>query len=202
MNAVTTGADLERALQNGNHRSVTEHLPAVWKKIEKDTSIRRQKCLVILKSAARAIPNLSVSPLAAVVTHKVGIINDLSFDEQIREKKGGLNRDTEPDTVPQCLCALALPKFLAELVTLRKKFPEKIILMSKAGVSEPFRNVRVDPDEAHNFCYTLGELVVIDFRFTFGWSGLPGFWGVMSAAAKHAHCNTTINSTQLLDEGK
>ena len=87
-------------------------------------------------------------------------------------------------------------------MSLGKKFPEKIILMSKADVSEDFRNVRVDPDKAHNFCYTVGELVVIDFRLTFGWSGSPGFWGVMSAAAEHAHCNTTINSIPLLDEGK
>ena len=74
--------------------------------------------------------------------------------------------------------------------------------MSKADVSDAFRNVRVDPDKAHKFCYTVGEQVVIDFRLTFGWSGSPGFWGVMSAAAAHAHCNTTIDSAQLLDEGK
>ena len=137
-----------------------------------------------------------------MVTHKVRIINDLSFDVESREKKGGLNRDTDPDTVPQCLCAEALPKFLDELVTLRKKFPAERILMSKADVSDAFRNVRVDPDKAHNFCYAVGDLVVIDFRLTFGWSGSPGFWGVMSAAAAHAHCNTTLDSVQLLDEGK
>ena len=45
--------------------------------------------------------------------------------------------------------------------------------MSKADVS--VRNVRVDPDQAHNFCYTAGDLVVIDFRPSFGWSGSPGF---------------------------
>ena len=33
VNAVTTGADLERAFQYGNYRSVTEYLPTVWKKI-------------------------------------------------------------------------------------------------------------------------------------------------------------------------
>ena len=33
VNAVTTDVDLKRALQYGNHRSVTEHLPAVWKKL-------------------------------------------------------------------------------------------------------------------------------------------------------------------------
>ena len=76
---------------------------------------------MIQKSAALEIPNLRVSPLAAVVTHKVRIVNELSFDEQSRGKKGGLNGDTDPDTVPQCLCAHALPTFLDKLVTLRKR---------------------------------------------------------------------------------
>ena len=38
------------------------------------------------------------------------------------------------------------------------------------------------PGENAHFCFAVGELVVIDFRLTFGWSGSPGFWGVMSAA--------------------
>ena len=113
---------------------------------------------------------------------------------QNREKKRGLNGDTDPDIAPHCLCREALPKFLDELVTLRKKFPEKRILMSKADVSDAFRNVPVDPDKAHNFCYAVEELAVIDFRLTFGWSGSTGFWGVMSAAAAHAHRNTTTDS--------
>ena len=91
--------------------------------------VRRQKCLVIQKSAAHEIPNLGVSPLAAAVTHKVRVINDLSFEVQSREKKGGLNGDTDLDIVPQCLCAESLPKLLDELVTLRKKSLEKRILM-------------------------------------------------------------------------
>ena len=90
--------------------------------------------------------------------------------------------------------AEALPKFLTELVSLRKKYPDQRILMSKADVSDALRNVRVGPDEAHNFWYTVGEIVVIDFRLTFGWSGSLGFWGVMSAAAENAHCNTTITT--------
>ena len=117
VNAVTAGADLERASQYGNHRNVSEHLPAVWKKTGEDVrrqkweDVRRQKRLVILKSAAYVIPNLRVSQLVAVVTHKVRIINDLSFDEESRDKKGGWNRHTDPDTVPQCLCALRCPSF-------------------------------------------------------------------------------------------
>ena len=142
-----------------------------------------------------------MSPLGAVVTHKVRTIYDFSFETRSKGKKGGLNADSDSDTVPEWLCAEALPKFLTELVSLRKTYPEQRVLIPKADVSDAFRNVRVDPDEAHNFCYTVRELVVIDFRLTFGWSGSPGFWGVMSAAAEHAHCNTTIKTAQLLNEG-
>ena len=193
-------AELDRAIQYGNHSSAIEQLPAIWEKLGDD--VRREKCLVIRKAAAHEIPNLRVSPLATVVTHKVRVINDLSFEVANRAKKGGANGDTDPDAVPRCLCAEALPKFLAEIVRLRQKYPEKRILLSKTDVSDAFRNVRVDPDQAHNFCYTVGDLIVIDFRLTFGWSGSPGFWGVLAAAAEHAHCNTTLESARLLDEGK
>ena len=64
---------------------------------------------MIQKSAAHDIPNLRVSPLAAVVTHKVRIINYFPSDVRSREKKGGLNEDADPDTTPQCLSAKALP---------------------------------------------------------------------------------------------
>ena len=62
VNAVASGADLERAIQYGNHSSVTEYLPEIWKNIGED--VRRQKCLVIQKPAAHEIPNLRVSSLA------------------------------------------------------------------------------------------------------------------------------------------
>ena len=100
VNAAATGVHLERALMYGYSSSATEHLPEIRNKIEKD--VRRQKCLEIQKSSAHEIPNLGLPPLAAVVTHKVRMINDFSFAEQRREKKGGLNRDTDPDMVPPC----------------------------------------------------------------------------------------------------
>ena len=188
VNAVAFGADLERALQYGNHSSVTENLSAIWENIGDD--VRRQKILMTQESAARDIPNLRLAPLAAVVTHKVLKINGLSFDVQNREKNGGLHGDTNPETVPRCLCAEALRKFPDELVILREKFAKMKLLMSKVDVSDAFRNAREDQHEANNLCYTVGELVVMDFRLTFRWSGSPGFWGVISSAASHAHCLT------------
>ena len=73
--------------------------------------------------------------------------------------------------------------------------------MSKADVPDAFRNVRVDPNQAQILCYALGDVVVVDLSLTFGWAGSPGFWGVMSSAAEHAHCNTSLTDAVVLPEG-
>lgn len=104
-----------------------------------------------MKSAAHENPNLRVSPLGADVTYKARIITDFSFEAQRTNKKGCLNADTDSDSVSQCLCAEALPKLLTEVVSLRKRFSAKRILMSYADVSDVFRNFRINPDKAHNF---------------------------------------------------
>ena len=174
MTLAPAGADLRHAPRYRNHRSAAEHLPAIWETLRED--VQRQKCIVVRKEAAHEVPGLRVLPLGAVVTHKVRIINDFSFEAQSKGTKGGLNAATDPDTVPKCLCTEAVPKFLTELVSLRKKYLNKRILLSNADVSDTFRNVGVDPEKAHNFCYTVGELRVIDFLLTFGWSGSPGLF--------------------------
>ena len=141
--------------------------------------------------------------MGAMVTHKVRIINDYSFDPTTaRGEKGGLNRDTVSEEVPPCLCGEALPALLNVLTDLRIRFPNRRILLAKADVTEAFRNVRVAPDQAQNVCYMVDDVPVADFRLTFGWAGSPGHWGVMSEAAAHSHRNTTVESTEILFEGK
>ena len=192
-------AYLESALRYGNHRSAEEHLPLISKKMGED--VRREKCLVVEKTAAHEIPNVRVLPLGAVATHKVRVINDLSFDRVQQSKKRGLNAETQVDSVPTSLCAEALPEFLTELVSLRAENPKLRLLMATTNVNDAYRNVRIDPKQAHNFCYTVRDLVVIYFRLTFGWTGSPGNFGVMASAAEHSHCNTDLSNVQLLPEG-
>ena len=164
--------------------------------------MRRERCLVIHKSAAHEIPHLRVMPLGAVVTSKkVRIINDLSFDFDNIRVKGGLNADTDEKSTPPSLCAEALPNFLTELVSLRAANPNLRILMATTDVNDAYRNVRVDPDQAHNFCYVVDDIIVIDFRLTFGWTGSPGNFGVMASAAAHSHNNTNLHNVRLLPEG-
>ena len=58
------------------------------------------------------------------MTHKVRVINDLSFDLFNRVKKGGLNVETGVNSVPPSLCAEALQEFLTEPVNLRAENPK------------------------------------------------------------------------------
>ena len=192
-------ADLESALWYSNHRSAEEHVPLIWIKIGED--VRREKGLVIEKAAAHGIPNMRLLPLRAVVTHKVRVINDLAFDLFNKAKKGGLNAETDVNSVPPSLCAEALPEFLTEPVSLRAENPKRRLLMDTTDVNDAYRHVRTDPNQAHNFCYTVGDLVVIDFRLPFGWTGSPGNFGVMASAAEHSHCNTDLSNVQLFPEG-
>ena len=117
--------------------------------------MRREKCLIIEKTAANEIPNVRVLPLRAVVTHKVRVINDLSFDLFSRANKGGLDAKTDVNNVPLSLCAEALPEVLTELVNLGAENPKLRLLMATTDVNDAYRNVIIDPNQAHNVCYTV-----------------------------------------------
>ena len=73
--------------------------------------------------------------------------------------------------------------------------------MATTDVNEAYRNVKIGPNQAHNFCYTVGDLVFIDFRLTFGWTGSPGNFEVMASAVEDSYCNTDLSSVRLLPEG-
>ena len=196
-----TPTDPRQALQYGNHSSIQEHMSTVWEELCED--VRQNRCVVFTRKAAEKIVGLRVAPLGTVVTHKDRMINDYSFDPSTaRGEKVGPNRDTVSEEVLPCLCGEALPALLNVLTDLLIRFLNRRILLAKADVTEAFRNVRVAPDQAQNFCSMVDDVLVADFRLTFGWAGSPGYWGVMSEAAAHSHRNTTVESAEILFEGK
>lgn len=151
MKAVAPGVRLNRDLQC---TVITAVLPRVYLFVGK---ARRYKTSEISndKEVSRARnPNLRMLPLGAVVTHKVRTIDRDFFSVKAQNTKpnGGLNADTDSNSETLRLCAEALPKLLAALLSLSNKYRTKRTLMSKAGVSDASQNVRVDSDEAHNFC--------------------------------------------------
>ena len=47
-------------------------------------------------------------------------------------------------------------------------------------VTDAFRNVRVTPQQAHNFCYKVDDVLVSDFRLRFEGAASPGYWSLMA----------------------
>ena len=66
--------------------------------------------------------------------------------------------------------------------------------MATTDVNDAYRNERVDPDEAYNFCYIVDDLVVIDVRLTFGWTGSLGNFGVRPPQ-QNTHTVTLTSAT-------
>ncbi|CAB1118521.1 unnamed protein product [Ectocarpus sp. CCAP 1310/34] len=131
---------------------------------------------------------------------KVRIMNDFSFTQALpRGQKVGSTK------IPLCtefhVACVAKPHQLEELASLRVRWPDKRILAATADVTSAFRNVRISPDHAHNFCYVIGDVLVADLRLTFGWAASPGLWGVLASAAEHSHRNTSLANARLLPEG-
>ena len=69
-------------------------------------------------------------------------------------------------------------------------------------MSDAFRSVRIAPGHINKFCYVLDALIVADLRLTFGWAGSPWFRGLLSSAAEHTHCNTSVRDAHILSEGE
>ena len=139
----------------------------VWEKLFED--IRQNRVLLFDREPAASLKVLRGAPLGAVVTHRVRIINDSSFDAgAARGENGGLNRDTLTEEVPKCLCGDALSALLKAQTDLRIRFPRLRILLAKADVTDAFRNVRIAPHQAQSFCYVVDDVSVSDLRRTFG----------------------------------
>lgn len=88
---------------------------------------------------------------------------DLSFDPVSEPGiKGDLHNDTAFEEVHIYPCGEALPSFLANIIGLRAKYPNKRILLAKVIFSDAFLNVGVVPGQAHTFCYTVDDIPVAE----------------------------------------
>ena len=113
-----------------------------------------------------------------------------------------MNKKIHVEEVPKCLCGQALPTLRQALADLRIRLPQRRISLAKADVTDSFRNARVTLHQAKNFRYMVDDVLVLDFRLTFGWAASPGYWGLMASAAEHAHRNTIVERALILPQGK
>ena len=155
----------------------------------------KNKCLAFKKKAVAGLGDVRVASLGAVVTSKVRIINDLSFDPTtVRGTKGGLNLDTVTQDIPRCR-GEALPKLSGKQYIYQT---QNLGLKSRrAGRVQKNEST---PEYTNKICYVRDDLIVADLRLAFGGAGSPGFWGLLSSVVKHAHRNTFTRDAQILSE--
>ena len=109
--------DFKKALEYGNPRTIQKYLPQIWDTLADE--VRKNKCPAFKKKAVAGLGDVRVASLGDVVTSKVRIINDLSFDPTtVRGTKGGLNLDTVTQDIQRCQCGEALPKLSAKNINI------------------------------------------------------------------------------------
>ena len=100
---------------------------------------------------------------------------------------GGVSSTTDWDKIPACALAGVMHEMVQRVFGLRVKFGDRArVLIQKTDVKNAFRQIPVDPDGTRYFGYVLGEIIFVVLRLQFGWRGIPGWWGLISAAMQHA----------------
>lgn len=142
----------------GNRLSIDESSYVVLK-INED--LKRGRILIFSRSSARKTRILRVPPLEAVESpEKVRVTHGLTFNMSKDNRRKGDDAHSSVHTLPPSLCAQALPTLLRELIALRRRYPERRILISKTDLHYAFRNVRTNPACcAQSFGYTSDDFV-------------------------------------------
>lgn len=97
-----TDLGLTRAMQYTNHSAVAEHMDLAWKKLYE--AVRRHRALVMDIESSFSWKGHRLAPLSAVLSHRVRIIDDYSFEAGAgRGVKGRQNRAIRIEELPMPL---------------------------------------------------------------------------------------------------
>ena len=198
---VEDGGDLLEALRYGNHPSMHTHSDLVWRRLVEDLAWGR--VVVLHKSMARGIKHIRVSPLAVAESKdKKRVILDLSYGKGGPQRgRTGVNGDTNFDGAPLCEVGGVLTNVLRRICALRDAVGTKVpVYTAKMDVKDAFRRIHVEWEKAPVFAYTVGNLLVIDFRMPFGWRNSPGWWSLTASAVAHSHRNTNLYNAVVLPD--
>ncbi|KAE9295781.1 hypothetical protein PF001_g17172 [Phytophthora fragariae] len=157
----------------GNHGTINDHLPQVWRHIRKGQ--KEGRYLVVHLRLADQWKEVFISPIGVVAKvdtdpPDIRLINDYSFPEG-----GAVNDFTDRSHFPEI--TYNPPGDIARRIfALRRDHPYARILMMVGDVAGAFRHVPVHAEHAHMFAFVIGEYLVIDLSCGFGWCGSPAWY--------------------------
>ena len=182
--------DVEGSFVYGNHKSASKH-----EKFLSDSMIKEVKKgwgLLLLEKDAKHIPGLELSPMG-VAEHlgindegnyvpKKRITHDLSW-EGISSKKS-LNSRIDKEKLEPIMFGHCLLRVIHYIVALRKKYPNKVILIRKEDLKSAYRRMHLSADSAKRAAIRVKLngvwYVIISLRLPFGGSSCPADFCLLS----------------------
>ncbi len=194
-------ADLQEAIEFGNHKGATKQPELLRKLVLKD--VTHGYGLVIPLSKLPRLPGALMAPMNiqrqnTIDEHGCIVTKDrLTHDQSYKFKSGtSVNSRVKKDELQAVMFANAIKRICNWTVEARRLYPDKRILATKIDYKSAYRRCHIHAKTAIQACTQLTdeELAIVFLRLTFG--GMPGSfeWGCISESI----CDLT--NRLLLDE--
>jgi hypothetical protein len=157
-----------------NHRKANLHPEVVQNSVE--TDIKYGFAFPFLIADISNIPNSMVCPLGIVEqttllpngarTIKERLTHDQTFT--LLDDSESVNNLQESTSYPELIYGFCLRRILAQILAIRRKYPNESILISKFDIKQAFRRIHYHGSSATKCITVLNNLAIMQLRMTFG----------------------------------
>ena len=170
-------AELKANIARGNHRSATERSEILEEKLERD--IKFGFSVPVWASSLLDMPGTMVQACGLALQHalegiKYRLNHDLSFS--ITGEDVSVNSRCDMDEYPEMVYRFCLSQIIHFIVSLRGKYREERILISKYDFSDAYQRMAHGASSAIQTILVHGARAYIYLRLTFGASANPAVW--------------------------
>jgi hypothetical protein len=180
--------EVSAMLARGNHKSAQSEQPQVGKLLAKD--VLHGFSIPIPISVVGRIPGAMVQPLGLVQQWTVNpegkrvikfrLTQDLSFSTDREVEPTSINGRVDMSAYVEMIYGWCLPRIIHYVVSLRARFPELRILISKYDYSDAYRRIAHSAEAAAQTIAINGSTAYLSLRLTFGGSPNPPTWCMFS----------------------
>jgi hypothetical protein len=175
-------------LARGNHKSAQSDQLHVGKLLAKD--VLHGFAIPIPISVVSRIPGAMVQPLGLVQQWTVNpegervikfrLTQDLSFSTDQAAEPTSINSRVDMSAYVEMVYGWCLPRIIHYVVSLRSRYPELRILISKYDYSDAYRRIAHSAEAAAHTIAINGNTAYLSLRLTFGGSPNPPTWCMFS----------------------
>ena len=175
-------ADLQAALDYGNHKSAEANMEEILRLLHKD----------VLHGFALPVPTASLPDLPGAVVQPAGMVEQMTLNElggRVPKKRlthddsfnftdvaRSINDRVDMSAYPELIYGYCLSRIIHYVVALRLAFPDKSILIAKFDYSDAYRRIHHSGRSALMQILALGQISLVMLRMAFGGSPNPAAW--------------------------